>query len=232
MRRVLSDLRFALRLFRRTPRFYAAILAVLIGGIGATTAMVSISQVLLLNPLPFPQPGQLTTLRAMQTDGGGRKVSLPDLFDWRARSSSFQQMAAVRPWLFSLSSGGKVPEGVLGFHVTPDFFEMFRISALHGRLLQPKDHAVGGPRVAVVSAALWRRRFGADAGLVGRTVHLDAEPYTIVGVAPDDFGFGVTHMSQADAAQHPQAAARAPACQPARFATGSADRSRTAAGSP
>jgi putative ABC transport system permease protein len=198
MHSILSDVRFAIRLMRRGPGFFATLLAVLVAGIGATTAMFSIVESLLLKPLPYPHPEQLTMVWATQPLVDPSPVSIADFLDWRAQATTFDGMAATEYAAFSLSSEGAKPEGLAGANVSGDFFPVLGIQPLYGRLLTPEDDRVGGARVAVVSASLWHRRFGSDPNLVGRTVTLNSQAYTILGVAPEAFRYSGPYSNGCD----------------------------------
>jgi putative ABC transport system permease protein len=198
MTHILFDVRFALRLVRRGPAFFATLLAVLVAGIGATTAMFSIVNSLLLQPLPYAHPEQLTMVWATQPLVDPSPTSIADFLDWKAQATTFDRMSAMNHEGFSLTSEGARPEPLAGASVTGDFFPLLDVKALHGRLLGPDDDRAGGPRVAVVSAALWRRRFGSEPGLVGRTILLDAIPHTVVGVGPEGFRFSGPYSDGVD----------------------------------
>jgi putative ABC transport system permease protein len=187
MRSLLTDVRFALRLLRRSPAFYGTLLAVIVVGIGATTAIFSIMESLVLRPLPFPHPGELTMVWRDDPVIHEGPTSVPDYLDWKARASTFQQMAAIDYASFSLSSEGGAPEFVPGAYVSGDFFPMFGLQPLRGRLLGTDDDHVGGAPVAVISASLWHRRFASDPAILGKTVMLSSQPYTVVGVAAEGF---------------------------------------------
>jgi putative ABC transport system permease protein len=189
MRSLLTDLRFALRLLRRGPAFFATLLLILVAGIGATTAMFSIVESLLLAPLPYPHPERLTMVWTALPGYPEFATSMADFVDLRAEGTTFEAMAATENERLNLSSEGSKPEMVSGSSVTGDFFVMLGIQPLHGRFLGSEDDQVGAPPVAVLSAALWRTRFASDPGLVGRSVLLDARPYTVVGIAPEGFRF-------------------------------------------
>lgn len=189
MKYLLSDVRFALRLFRRGPAFFITLLAILIAGIGATTAMFSIANSLLLKPLPYRNAEQLTMIWATQPMVNPSPVSIPDFNDWKEQATLFDKMSATNYSSFGLTSEGARPESLAGANVTGDFFAVLGLEPLRGRLLGPDDDRAGGPRVAVVSAELWHRRFGSDPSLVGRTITLGSEPYTVVGVAPEGFRY-------------------------------------------
>ncbi len=198
--RLLGDLHFALRLLRRSPGFAATILFVLVAGISATTAMFSIVQSLILAPLPYDHPEELTALYgAPPLQGDHFSVSYRDFLDWRAQGTSFSEMAARRGGMQTLTSEGASPEDLPAVSVTADFFGLFRVHPLLGRLLEASDDQVGAPRVAVIAADLWHGRFASDPTAIGRSVALGGVAYTVVGVAPDGFRFsGVGSSRGAD----------------------------------
>jgi putative ABC transport system permease protein len=189
LRVLVADVRFALRLVRRSPGFSTTLIGVLALGIGATTAMFSLVASLLLRPLPYPHPEELALLTTRQPLVDGSSASMPDFLDWRDQGTTFESLAAVSHESFSLSSEGQSPESLHGTTVSGDFFSVFGVEPLRGRLLRPEDDRVGGARVAVISAALWQRRFGSDPGVVGRTILLNGELFTVVGIAPRGFRF-------------------------------------------
>ena len=189
---LLADARFALRLLRRSPGFAATLFFLLVGGIGATTAMFSVVESLLLRPLPYEHPEELAALwtAPMHEADAHYSISLPDFVDWKAASGSFAKMAAMQHQSFTLTAPGAKPEQLSGAVVTGEFFDVFAVHASHGRLLTPEDDRPGGPRVAVISASLFHDRFAADPALVGGTVRFDGVDYTVVGIAPEGFSFG------------------------------------------
>ncbi len=198
---LLADVRFTLRLFRRAPGFYATVLAVLVCGVGATTAMFSIAESLLLRPLPFPEPKELTVLESTEPESPHPRrpsVSVPDFLDWKAQATTFAQLAAVDHEGFSMASAGSTPESLSGTGVSGDFFPMLGIRPALGRLIGADDDRVGGAPVVVVSAALWHRRFASDPALVGRAVTLNGRPFTVIGVAAEGFEFSSVTSKRVD----------------------------------
>jgi putative ABC transport system permease protein len=191
-RYIISDLRFALRLVRRSPAFYALVIVLVASGIAATTAVFSIVHSMLLRPLPYKDADALTMVRATATRSGpnGFRATLQDFLDWRAQATTFDAMAAIKGDSFGVASGGANPERVWGARVSGDFFRLLGVRALHGRLLAPEDDRAGASCVAVVSAAFWQRRFSAEPSVVGRSVMLDGIQCSVVGVAPQGFAFG------------------------------------------
>jgi putative ABC transport system permease protein len=198
MRHLFADIRFAVRLVWRGPAFFATLVAVLVLGIGATTAMFSVAESLLLKPLPYPAPEELTMLWREDPRVHEGPVSIPDFLDYKAGAASFASLVEVSNQGLSLSSPGAKPEALAGARVTGEFFTMLGLRPLAGRLLTPEDDKPGGPRVAVVGSALWRRRFASDPALIGRTITLNSEPYTVVGVAPEGFIFAGPNTNRCD----------------------------------
>jgi putative ABC transport system permease protein len=193
LRFVASDLRFALRLVRRSPAFYALVFALVASGIGATTAVYSIVHSVLLRPLPFADAGSLTMVRTTAPWAPGEngfRATLQDFLDWRAQATTFDGMAAIKGDSFGVASAGTKPERVTGARVSGDFFRLLGVRALQGRLLAAEDDRVGAPCVAVVSAAFWQRRFASDPSAVGRAVLLNGVQCSVIGVAPEGFAFG------------------------------------------
>jgi predicted permease len=188
MRTVLSDIRQALRVFRRAPSFALAVVAVLALGIGATTAIFSIVNAVLLRPLPFDEPDRLVRLfhKPPQTTFPGMatfSLSPANFIDWQRDSASFESMAAYRFRRFTLTGGG-APEALRAAVVGPDFFKIIRGRPALGRTFTPDDHVPSRDRVVVISDGFWRSHLGAAPDAAGRTLTLDGESYTIVGVMP------------------------------------------------
>jgi putative ABC transport system permease protein len=188
MRALLVNVAFTLRLARRSPGFYGLILALLTAGIGATTAMFSVVESVLLEPLPYAEPEDLTDVFRLQ-QGDQTSVSAANFVDWRTGGTTFTQMAAVGTGRFSLSFEGRLPVSVEVAEVTEDFFPMFRLKPLLGRFLEPEDDRPGAPLVCVIGADLWQNRFASDPGVVGRTISLNSRQHKVVGVAPRGFAF-------------------------------------------
>jgi len=177
------DLREAARLLRRSPGFATVAILTLGLGIGATTAIFSVVDAVLLRPLPYRDPEQLTFITR---DGD---VSIPDGVDWRAASTSYQSIALfLRGWDFDLVGEGE-PERLLGNVVEPEFFEVLGVQPLLGRAMVPSDNIVGGPRVALLHHSFWLRRFNGDSAIVGRTLLLSDHPTTVIGVLPPEADF-------------------------------------------
>ncbi len=168
------------------PGFTALVVLTLAIGIGATTAIFSVVYGVVLRPLPFPEPSRLVRICEINPAVAGFCVaSPPNLMDWSRQSRSFAELGLAREWSF-VSQGEERTEEVSGALATPGFLHAFRIAALMGRLLAAADLQPGQPRVAVLSYGFWQRRFGGDPEILGKTLTLDEESYSIVGVLPPE----------------------------------------------
>jgi predicted permease len=183
-----SDLGHGWRLLCKNPAFTAVAVLTLALGVGATTAIFSIVNAVLLRPLPFPEPDRLVRIAFNEPGLGLRDVpfSVPELDDLRNRAGIFKDVSTVASASENLT-GASHPER-LEFMVThSNYFSMLGATPQIGRLFGPQDFALGFAPVAVISDGLWRRSYGADPKVIGRSVRLDNDPYTIVGVLPSGF---------------------------------------------
>lgn len=185
-----QDLRYGARMLLKNPFFTATAVATLALGIGANTAIFSVVYTVLFRPLPFENQEQLVMVwETFLSRGNVRGTpSPPDFREWRGRAKSFRQMAAFYDTNFNLSGAGE-PERLPGAVVSAELFPMLGVKAALGRTFLQAEEEFGAHRVVVLSQALWQRRFGADARLVGKSITLNDQPYTVVGVAPPDFKF-------------------------------------------
>jgi putative ABC transport system permease protein len=182
-----QDLSYALRRLRQAPGFTLVAVATLAIGIGATSAIFSVVNAVLLRPLPFPEPGRL--VRVAQTWKGQPAVYSPQNFlDVAAQATSFSGLAAVDTSGVTLTGQGAAAR-LEGAEVTASFFDVLRVRPLHGRGFVTEENEPGHNRVAVLGYPLWRDRFGADPGIVGRTVSLNRVPHVVVGIAPPGFRY-------------------------------------------
>jgi putative ABC transport system permease protein len=191
---VRQDLRYAARTFRRAPGFVALAILTIAIGVGANATIFSVVNATLLRPLPFTNPERLVLVAQRNRT---TKVSLGDaspanFLDWRIRNHSFTGMTALRDAAFTLASGDR-PERIGGAIVNANFFDVLGVTPSIGRSLQPEDERPGAPRVAILSDALWRARFGGRTDVIGVSVRLNDEPHTIVGVLPP----GIDYPDQA-----------------------------------
>ena len=191
MQDLLQDIRYAVRSLIKRPGFVVVAVATLAFGIGANTAIFSVVDAVLLRPLSFPEPERIVVLDGTNLNLGipeGGATSVPDFSDWRNQSSSFEQIAAF-------VAGGTVlvtndePERVRGTSVTEDFFPLFRTAPFKGRLIQADEFKEGNDFVAILSYALWQRRFGASENVIGSKVQVSNFSITIVGVMPPGFDY-------------------------------------------
>jgi putative ABC transport system permease protein len=190
---LLQDLRFAARSLRRSPGFAVVALLCLTLGIGVNAAIFSIVRGVLLRPLPFADADRIVSLQADATGRGitEEELAYADLADYRA-SGVFEQLEGFSERSFTLM-GGDRSERIQGSSVTPGLFPMLGIAPQHGRHFLPGESAPAGfEQVAILSDRLWRRRFAADPGLVGRTIRLNGRALTVVGIMPPGFAFPET----------------------------------------
>ena len=187
MHTMLRDLRYALRQLFKSPGFTLTAILTLALGIGANTAIFSVIYGLLLQSLPFRDAGRIVAILETHPQfASGAEATYPDYQDWRAQQKSFEQVAAysvVNPSTVSLVVGdhGEQVQRVLA---SGDFFSTLGVSPLLGRLLNEQDDKAGSDHVAVLSAPAWRRYFGGDASVVGRSIALNGTSFTVVGVLP------------------------------------------------
>lgn len=178
------DLGSSLRSFRKSPGFVVVAVATLALGIGANTAMFSILSAVLLRPLPYPESERLVFVRDIQPQLRDLPASYPEFLDWSGLEQIFEGIGAYWRPSANLTGDGE-PERVDVCRVTPSLLPLLGIEPLFGRLIEPQDDRPGAERVALLSHALWQRRFGRDAGVLGRSIRVDGEPFTVVGVLPE-----------------------------------------------
>jgi putative ABC transport system permease protein len=183
------DLRFALRGLRKSPGFAVAATLTLALGVGANTAIFSAVYAVLLKPLPYSHPEQLYSVDiavSLLPQLGRLTGRIQDYRKWRQTATLFSGVTAMTPAQWNLTWGGE-PERVGGALVTTEFFSLLGVPPERGRGFLPEEEQPGSNRVVVISDALWRRRFAADPTLIGKTIALDGENHTIVGVATPSF---------------------------------------------
>ncbi|HJQ25184.1 MAG TPA: ABC transporter permease [Blastocatellia bacterium] len=188
---IIQDLRYGLRLLLKRPGFTFIAIITLALGIGANTAIFSVVDAVLLRPLPYPQAERLVFLWSTMI-GQGVPTSgsaLPDYREWRDRNDTLEGLGGFYYGDFSLSSGGAEPERVQGAYVTPNLFDVIKVSPMLGRGFMPDEDQFGRHRVVLLSYGLWQRRFAGDQGIVGREIKVGGEGYTVVGVMPRGMPF-------------------------------------------
>jgi putative ABC transport system permease protein len=191
---LLQDLRFGLRMLRKNPGFSLVAILTLALGIGASTAIFSVVNGVLLRALPYYEPERLVMVWAhrpllqAQTGLADFPVAVADFVDWRNQSQVFEQMAAMRPLRINLTGGGE-PESVVGLRASASLFPLLGARFAVGRAFLPEEDRAGADRVVVISHGLWQRRYGADEKLIGQKITLNDESYTVIGVTAPNFQF-------------------------------------------
>ena len=185
---VLRDVRYSLRQLRKSPGFSIVAVLTLALGIGATTAMFSVVNGVILRPFPYPQPQGLVSVVEIVPQFGRFSVAPATFLDWRAQNSVFEHIAAYNGGSATLVDANG-PDRVINAAVSWDTFELLRVAPALGRGFRAEEDAPGKANVIVLSHGMWQRRFGGDPGVLGRSVSLSGAPFTIVGVMPAGFRF-------------------------------------------
>jgi len=189
LERFLQDARFGLRLLKRNLAFSAVAVVTLALGIGASAAVFSIVNAVLLRPLPFRAPDELVRVWETSANGPRNAVNGWNLLDWRERTRTLEEIAAIQELpAMSLSTGGDA-EPVQATLVTPEYFAVLGVPAALGRVFGPEEARAGNERVVVLSHGFWQRRFGGDPAMVGRRLILDGVGCEVIGVMPAAFAF-------------------------------------------
>ncbi|PYU92992.1 MAG: permease [Acidobacteria bacterium] len=191
MATLLQDLRYGLRMLTKDPGFTAMAVLTLALGIGANTAMFSVANAVLLEPLPYKRAGRLVTLWWTNTAFGSSapgSVCDPDYVQWRTQNQVFEDMAAFHGMTSNLTGVGE-PERLLGSAVSPNIFHLLGVSPLLGRTFLPEEERAEHGNVVLLSRQLWERRFGSDPALAGKSITLDGTSFAVVGVMPANFRF-------------------------------------------
>ncbi len=188
MQTLIQDLRYGVRMLMKQPGFTLIAVLTLALGIGANTAIFSVVNSLLLRPLPYKEADRLVWIWGtnLKNDIPQEAASAPDYADWKSLNQSFAEMAALRRTSLILAKGGE-PERLLGGAVSDGFFAALNAQPKLGRDFLPEEDKAGANRVIILSEALWKRRFNADPNIIGNTITLTGDLYTVVGVMPADF---------------------------------------------
>jgi predicted permease len=196
MNTLLQDGRYVLRQLRRSPGFALTVIATLALGIGAATVVFSIVDAVLLNPLPFPKPDRLVQIEGLENIPGGatrvNDTSYPNFFDWREQAKSFQSIASYQSNGFTLAGQSDGPaRRISGILVSSDFFSTLGVMPVLGRNFR-RDEEQSGNRSVVIGSDLWQQEFGGSRDVLGKTIILDEEKYSIIGVMPRGFLFPIS----------------------------------------
>jgi predicted permease len=188
MEGLLQDIRYALRVMARRPTLSLVIVITLALGIGANTAIFSVVNTVLLRSLPYPNADRLVMVWEQQLErgDGDAPVRPANFFDWKARSTSFEDIAWSRDSMPNVTGDGE-PESVPGYRFSANMLEVLGVQPALGRNFRPEEDKPGGPRVAILSYKLWQRRYARDPNILGRGITLDGAGHAIVGVMPAAF---------------------------------------------
>src|SRR5512146_2547398 len=190
METLLQDIRYGLRVLRKSPGFTAVAVITLALGIGANTVTFSTVNGMLLRPFLFPQLRRVMAIWATAPNQNIERTSAAaaNFRDWQEQNHSFQYLAAMHGWNANMTGAG-TPERVEGSRVTADFFRLLGMPAEHGRTLSEDDFKPGHLPVVVLSHSFWKQRLGANPRLLGSTLEFDGEGRTVLGIMPRDFDF-------------------------------------------
>jgi predicted permease len=182
---MIQDVRYAFRTLRRSPGFTVVVVGTLALGIGATTAIFSVVNAILLQPLPYSNGDRLVWIweNNLSKNIPINPASPGNLNDWRSQSRLFERLSAWEGQSFNLTSRG-TPERVLGARVFADFFDVVGIRPALGRTFHPEEDRAGAGAVALLSHGFWQRRFGGDPSILGRTITVDGKTFTVIGIIP------------------------------------------------
>ena len=182
---LLNDLRYAARMMGKNPGFTLIAVITLALGIGANTAIFTVVNAVLLRPLGFHDPSRLVIV-AEKSQYPTISTSYENYLDWRAQSNSFESMEGTRGATIALTGAGD-PERLNSRYATAGLFPLLGVDAVAGRTFRAEEDSAAGAPVVLLSYGLWQRRFGGAADAVGKSITLDSQPYTIVGVLPKGF---------------------------------------------
>ena len=190
---MISDCRYGVRRLRKNPGFTVVAVLTLALGIGANTAIFSVVHAVLLKSLPYPDPDRLMILSEYSARNGSESVSWMDYLDWRQQNHSFEEMAAYNMSDFNFTGVDK-PEVVRGGRVTSSFFSLVGAHTVLGRTFTPEEDQAGAKRTAVLTYTFWRQRLGGDPTVLGKSLTLEGEPYTVIGVLGPTFQYFSRHI--------------------------------------
>src|ERR1700722_1742818 len=181
-----DDMRYAVRMLHKSPGFTAVAILTLALGIGANTALFSVVNGVLLNPLPYRNADQVVTLADWFPGYGESSASYPDFLDWVRLNKTFSSLAAYRHDSFNLTGQGD-PEQVTAMDISASFFPLLSADPVLGRNFSSAEDQLGGPPAVILSGGYWKTKFGSSPSILGKPLNLDGTDYTVVGVAPENF---------------------------------------------
>jgi putative ABC transport system permease protein len=188
MQTLWQDIKYGVRMLLKNPAISVIVILALALGIGANTAIFSVVNTVLLNPLPYDQSDQLVFLNEKSAVLDEMSISYPNFQDWRTQTQSFEKIGVVNYGSYNLTSSGEAERIVTG-QASADLFAVLRVNPLMGRLYTNDEDQPGGPPVAILSYALWQRRFGGQASILNQTITLNGKAYTVIGIMPQSFQY-------------------------------------------
>ncbi|MGH9736234.1 MAG: ADOP family duplicated permease [Candidatus Acidiferrales bacterium] len=194
---IVADIRYAVRMLRKSPGFTIVAVLTLALGIGANTAIFSVVNGVLLNPLPYPDPGRIVAVDASKPTFRHGSISYPNFLDWHRLNQCFSFFAVSRTTGYLLTGVGK-PEELNAAAITSDFFSVLGIKPVLGRNFPQRDDQIGISHDVVISADLWQRKFGGSSTVIGKEISLDGQGYTIVGVFPGHLDLSLRYFESVD----------------------------------
>ncbi len=189
MESLLHDIKFSVRMLLKAPAFTIVAILTLALGIGANTAIFSVINAVLLRPLPFHEPDRLVQLWETEAAPGTYPFAGPDYLDWQAQNHTLEATSLYTWGRNFNASGAGQPEPVLALNTQANFFSVLGVRPFLGRTFVTGEDQAGKNRVVIVSYGIWQRHFGRDPGVLGRTLNLDSEAYSVIGVMPRGFRF-------------------------------------------
>ena len=192
-----QDVRYAFRVLAKSPAFSIIAILTLALGIGANTAIFSVVNGVLLNPLPFHHPDQLVSMFEAIPNFDNGSISYPDFVDWRRMNRTFDGMAVYRSTGFNLSGTGE-PEHLHGEMISAGFFEILGVNPLKGRTFSPDEDHLGANPTVMITEALWKRKYGARQDIIGQRMVLNDIGRTVIGVVPSSFHLNIQNFQRGE----------------------------------
>jgi predicted permease len=189
-----QDIRFAIRVLRKSPGFTLIAILTLALGIGGTTALFSVVNGVLLNPLPYPNPDRLVAVAETFPPFTEASISYPNFLDWVRMNRTFDGLAAYRHTDFNLTGSGEA-QRLNAVQISANFFPLLGVKPAIGRNFSPEDDKQGAAPVVMLSGRFWRNKFGSSTEILGQMLTLDGTGYTVIGVVPEDFYFCCESMN-------------------------------------
>jgi hypothetical protein len=183
-----QDLRYALRMFRQSPGFTAIAVLTLALGISANTALFSVVNGVLLNPLPYPHSEQIVAVYAATPGFDRAPITYLNFLDWQHDNQTFSSMAIYRNQDYNVT-GSSDAERLSGYMISADFFSALGVNPVLGRTFSREEDQVGAAPVVILGGGLWKRKFGASTDILGKSLTLNGTSYLVVGVIPASFAF-------------------------------------------